>query len=115
MWLARFMYRAILLAVLLSLPIQTPALAQSSPAGPFNDNLGSWTWGKQQPPPSDDEIESAFESDEDEDEGLGETSWERMSTERSEEAEPSAEAEEPKQLTPFDLWRFIWGKISNDD
>ena len=108
MWLAEFMHRFILLVVLLSLFIQTPASAQSSPSAPLDNNLGSWTWGKQQNPPSDDYSESS----EDEDEGRGETSWERMNTERSEETEHSDAAQEPKQLTPLDLWRFIWSKFS---
>ena len=38
----------------------------------------------------------------------------RVATERSEETEPSSE-EEPKHLTPLDLWRFVWGKISNKE
>ena len=105
------MHRFIPLVLLLSLLIQTPALAQSSPAKPFNGNLGSWTWGKQQAPPPDDNAES----DEEADEGRGETSWERMHSERSEETEHSAEEEEPKQLTPLDLWRLIWGKITKKE
>jgi hypothetical protein len=111
MWLAESMHRSILPAVLLSLFIQTLALAQSSPSAPFDNNLGSWTWGKQQPPPSEDHSDSG----EDDEEGRGETSWERMSTERSEETEHLDADEEPKQLTPLDLWRFIWSKISKKE
>ena len=104
------MHRFILFVVFLFLLIQTPVFAQSSSSDSFDGNLGSWTWGKKQAPPSND----YNESDADIDEGRGETSWERMTTERSEETEPSSE-EEPKHLTPLDLWRFVWGKISNKE
>jgi len=104
------MYPTVLLALVLSFLIQLPVFAQSSTPGSFDGNLGSWTWGKQQTPPSD-EIE---ESEEDE-EGRGETSWERLHTEHSDEFEAPTAETTPTSLTPLDLWRMLWGKLTKDE
>jgi len=106
----KFMRAMILLPLLFFLLIQSPTFAQSSAAGSFEGNLGSWTWGKQQTPPS-----SEVEELEGDDEGRGETSWERLNTERSEELEPSTSEQTPKSLTPVDLWRMLWSKLTKDE
>ena len=103
------MYRITLSALLLALFLQLPAFAQSSAPGAFDGNLGSWTWGKQQTPPHDE-----AEEVEEDDEGRGETSWERLHTERSDELEPPAAETTPKSLTPLDLWRMLWGELTTD-
>lgn len=101
------MYLLTLPALLLSFLIHQPALAQPSAPGSFNGNLGSWTWDKQQSSPNNE-----LEDSENDDEGLGETSWERLNTERSEEFEPSETERTPQSLTPLDLWRMLWGKLT---
>jgi hypothetical protein len=104
------MYLIIVSAALLSLLVQTPIFAQSASPGSFNSNLGSWTWGKQKEPPSD-EIE---ENDED-NEGRGETSWERLHTEQDDETENLESEKTPKSLTPLDVWRMLWSKFKKDE
>ena len=104
------MHRTLLPVLLFSLLLQTPVFAQSSSPGSFNGNLGSWTWGKQNGPPRNEEEES----DED-DEGRGETSWERLHTERSDELEHPEAEETPKSITPLDLWRMLWSKLTKKE
>jgi hypothetical protein len=104
------MYLIIVPALLFSLLVQPLVFAQPSSPEPFNGNLGSWTWGKHKEPPSD-EVE---ENDED-DEGRGETSWERLHTERSDEIEPPESEKTPKSLTPLDVWRMLWSKFKKDE
>ena len=104
------MHLIIVPALLLSLLVQSLVFAQSSSPGSFNDNLGSWTWGKQKETPSD-EIE---ENDED-DEGRGETAWERLHAEQSNEIEHPESENPPTSLTPLDVWRMLWGKFKKEE
>lgn len=97
-------------SLLFLLLIHPPAWAQTSSPGAFDSNLGSWTWGKQQEPPRT-EVE---ETDED-DEGRGETSWERLHAERDNELEYSESEKPPKSLTPLDVWRMLWSKFKKDE
>ncbi len=78
--------------------------AQLPPGGSQEGNLGTWKWGKQQPTPPKEETEDTAE---DSDQERGGTSWERMNAER----EPEEEKQEPKTLSPLDLWRMIREKF----
>lgn len=106
----KLMYLTLVPALLLCLLVQTPVFAQSSSPGSFDGNLGSWTWGKQKEPPSD-EVEENDEGNE----GRGETSWERLHTERNDEIEPPESEKTPKSLTPLDVWRMLWSKFKKDE
>jgi len=104
------MHRLLLPVLFFSLLLWTPVFAQPSPSGSFHDNLGSWTWGKQNEPPHTEEEES-----EEDDEGRGETSWERLHTERGDAVEhPEAEGT-PKRITPLDLWRMLWSRLTKEE
>lgn len=107
---AKLMHLMIVPALLLSLLIHSSVFAQSSSPGSFNDNLGSWTWGKQKETPSNE-----FEESDDNDEGRGETSWERLHAERSDEIEHPDSEKPPTSLTPLDVWRMIWGTFKKDE
>ena len=98
------------------------AIAQPSPYGMQNGNLGTWTWGKKQSPPEQDEAEEAEEpqatageekADSAEETGekttqeQGGTSWERLQADR----ESAPAEEEPKTTTLLDLWRTLREKL----
>ena len=56
-----------------------------------------------------DEEEKAKETDQ----GAGETSWERLNSEREPEVAPSSEEEPPETFSPLLVWRMIrrlWSK-----
>ena len=89
--------------LLLCLCLNGTALAQPSPYGSEDGNLGAWKWGKQQPPPQ----EETEDSDEATDQEKGGTSWERLQAER--ELPPAQE--EQKTLTPLELWHALREKL----
>ncbi|MBI3757474.1 MAG: hypothetical protein HY267_05810 [Deltaproteobacteria bacterium] len=110
------------LPLLLCLCLNGAALAQPSPYGSQSGNLGAWTWGKQQPPPEQDEdaepeapqaTEGAEKADGSDETGeatareRGGTSWERLQADR----EPAPTEEEQKTMTPLDVWRRIREKL----
>jgi hypothetical protein len=90
--------------LLLCLCLNGSVLAESLPDSSQEGNLGTWKWGKQQVAPQKEETD---ETDEDTDQERGGTSWERMKAER----EPAPEEQEPKTLTPLELWRMIREKL----
>jgi hypothetical protein len=81
----------------------SPVLAQPSPYGSFDGNVGTWGWGKS----------PAKQADKMEEHEPGETSWERLDAERqAERVEPEDQphAELLKTLSPWRLWRLFRGK-----
>ncbi|HEV8713297.1 MAG TPA: hypothetical protein VGX03_10765 [Candidatus Binatia bacterium] len=86
---------------LISLVRCGPVVAQPSPYGSANGNLGTWTWGKPQSP----------QGDEGEERAPGETSWERLHAEHQVEGAPPAK-ERPliNSLSPLRWWRLLRGK-----
>jgi hypothetical protein len=91
-------------ALLSSLVLSGPAVAQLSPYGSVDGNLGTWRWEKSQ----------STRNDEGDEREPGETSWERLDAERSaEEAGPPKE-EAPKSLSPLQMWRLLRGKDDNE-
>lgn len=85
---------------LISLALSGPVVAQPSPYGSADGNLGTWTWGKPQSP----------EGNEGEERAPGETSWERLNAEHQGEAEQPPQAIAPKSLSPLQLWQLLRGK-----
>jgi len=108
--------------LLLCLCLNGAALAQPSPYGTQNGNLGTWTWGRKQSPPEQDDAEEpeepqttegnekadgAGETEEKTAQDRGGTSWERLQADR----EPAPAEEESKTMTPLDVWRMIREKL----
>jgi hypothetical protein len=108
--------------LLLCLCLSRAALAQPSPYGAQNGNLGTWTWGQKQSPPEQDEAEEpeesqATEGDEKADDAAktgektaqerGGTSWERLQAGR----ESAPAEEEPKTTTLLELWHTLREKL----
>jgi len=97
------MRATLLFTILLSLAFCGPVIAQPSPYGSVDGNLGTWKWEKPQ----------SKGGDENEEREPGETSWERLNAERNAETEAAPKEEMPKSLSPLQLWRRLRGK--NDE
>lgn len=76
------------------------AVAQPSPYGSLDGNLGTWKWSKPQ----------ASTPEEDNEREPGETSWERLNAERDAEETELRSKEPPEGLTPLQLWRLLRGQ-----
>lgn len=100
---ARF-FLLLVVGIVFILPLRTSA--QNSPYTSPKGNVGSWSWGKSQPAkPADDEEEA-------EEREPGETSWERMQSERQPAETAPPEGEILKSLSPLSLWRWWRGEKS---
>jgi len=76
------------------------ALAQNSPYTQPKGNVGSWSWDKSQPKHTEDAEERE----------PGETSWERMQSERQPEEAAPPQGEILKSLSPLSLWHWWRGE-----
>ena len=87
---------------LISLARCGPVVAQPSPYGSADGNLGTWTWGKPQSP----------QGDEGEERAPGETSWERLKAEHQAEGTPPSKGDTPliNSFSPLRWWRLLRGK-----
>jgi hypothetical protein len=109
------MRRLILPLLLCGLLLCSPVLAQSPPspqAAPQNESPESPEEEETFPDiPADDAPAGALEDEKDT--GQGETSWERMKSEREPEVTPPPSEEPPETFSPLVLWRMlrsIWEK-----
>lgn len=100
---ARF-FLLLITGLTLTLPLR--ASAQNSPYTSPKGNVGSWSWDKSQPKP----VEEEDEDEDEEEQESGETSWERMQSERqpAEAAPPQGEILE--SFSPLGLWRWWRGE-----
>jgi len=80
------------------------ALAQPSQYESLEGNLGNWRWGKT----------LSQKADETEEHEPGETSWERLNAERNAEVEAPAKEGAPQSLSPWQLWRLLREKDSEN-
>lgn len=114
------MHRLIPPLLLSYLFLSSPVVAQLAPDTPSavqedtNENgetLESETFPELPPDATLDSL-AGEEGQESEDQGQGETSWERMRTEREPEVSPPASEEPPETFSPLVLWRMLrslWG------
>jgi hypothetical protein len=89
------------------LPVRT--FAQNSPYSSPKGNVGSWSWGTSQPKQGEKEEETETETKE---RALGETSWERLQSERQPEETAPPQAEILESFSPHRLWSWWRGEKS---